>query len=134
MAGDKRQEGEQKIPIGVIGAVKDFQVYFLPEVNSEIDHSKLRFYIRVANATIVNGKVNVNDRFAAECELKIFTSEQVLETMKKAEVPQDNEGLLEGKLREVCYAVDESGNYVTVLSTGWTPKNAALKAGMGRGK
>lgn len=47
--------------------------------------------------------------------------------MKKAEVPQDNEGLLEGKLREVCYAVDESGNYVTVLSSGWTPKNAALK-------
>ena len=47
--------------------------------------------------------------------------------MKKAEVPQDNEGLLDGKLREVCYAVDESGNYVTVLSTGWTPKNSALK-------
>ncbi len=47
--------------------------------------------------------------------------------MKKAEVPQDDEGLLDGKLREVCYAVDESGNYTTVLSTGWTPKNAALK-------
>lgn len=47
--------------------------------------------------------------------------------MKKTEVPQDNEGLLEGKLREVCYAVDENGNYVTVLSSGWTPKNAALK-------
>jgi hypothetical protein len=47
--------------------------------------------------------------------------------MKKIEVPQDDDGLLEGKLREVCYAVDESGNYTTVLSTGWTPKNAALK-------
>jgi heterodisulfide reductase subunit C len=47
--------------------------------------------------------------------------------MKEKEVPQDNEGLLEGKLREVCYAVDDNGNYVTVLSTGWTPKNAALK-------
>jgi hypothetical protein len=47
--------------------------------------------------------------------------------MKDKEVPQDDEGLLEGKLREVCYAVDESGNYVTVLSTGWSPKNAALK-------
>lgn len=47
--------------------------------------------------------------------------------MKDKEVPQDNEGLLEGKLREVCYAVDDNGNYVTVLSTGWTPKNAALK-------
>jgi len=47
--------------------------------------------------------------------------------MKDKEVPQDNEGLLEGKLREVCYAVDDNGNYVTVLSTGWMPKNAALK-------
>jgi hypothetical protein len=47
--------------------------------------------------------------------------------MKKIEVPQDDEGLLEGKLREVCYAVDETGNYVTVLSTGWSPKNEALK-------
>lgn len=47
--------------------------------------------------------------------------------MKKGEVPQDDEGLLEGKLREVCYAVDENGKYVTVLSSGWTPKNAALK-------
>jgi hypothetical protein len=47
--------------------------------------------------------------------------------MKKNEVPQDDDGLLEGKLREVCYAVDESGNYTTVLSSGWTPKNAALK-------
>ena len=47
--------------------------------------------------------------------------------MKENEVPQDDDGLLEGKLREVCYAVDESGNYTTVLSTGWTPKNAALK-------
>ncbi len=47
--------------------------------------------------------------------------------MKKNEVPQDNEGLHEGKFRDLCYAVDEDGNYVAVHSTGWTPKNAALK-------
>lgn len=46
--------------------------------------------------------------------------------MKKKEVPQDDEGLQEGKLRDLCYAVDEDGNYVTVLSTGWAPKNAAM--------
>jgi len=46
--------------------------------------------------------------------------------LKKKEVPQDDEGLLEGKLRDLCYAVDEDGNYVTVLSTGWEPKNAAM--------
>lgn len=69
------QEGKQKIPLGVIGAVKDFKVYFLPKINTEIV-TQIEILFRVANATIVNGKVNVNNRLAAECELKIFTSEQ----------------------------------------------------------
>ena len=47
--------------------------------------------------------------------------------MKKKDVPQDNEGLLQDKFREPCYAIDEDGNYVMVPSTGWAPKNAALK-------
>lgn len=46
--------------------------------------------------------------------------------MKREQVPQDDENLLEGRTREVCYAVDEKGNYVQVLSSGWEPKNAAL--------
>jgi hypothetical protein len=47
--------------------------------------------------------------------------------MRREQVPQDNENLLEGRTRDVCYAVDENGNYVQVLSTGWEPKNAALR-------
>lgn len=47
--------------------------------------------------------------------------------MKKKEVPQDNEGLHEDKFRDLCYAVDENGNYVAVHSTGWSPKNEAMK-------
>ena len=46
--------------------------------------------------------------------------------MKKHEVPQDNEGLREGKPLDLYYAVDENGDYVTVPSCGWAPKNAAL--------
>jgi hypothetical protein len=46
--------------------------------------------------------------------------------MKNHEVPQDNEGLQEGKQLDLCYVVDENGNYVTVPSCGWAPKNAAL--------
>jgi 3-hydroxymyristoyl/3-hydroxydecanoyl-(acyl carrier protein) dehydratase len=70
------QQGvEQKIPMGVIGAVKDFQVYFLPNINSEII-TQVEVLFRVANATIINGKVKVKDKLAAECELKIFISEQ----------------------------------------------------------
>jgi hypothetical protein len=46
--------------------------------------------------------------------------------MKRDQVPQDDANLMEGRSREVCYAVDEKGRYVQVLSTGWEPKNAAL--------
>lgn len=47
--------------------------------------------------------------------------------MKRNQVPQDDEQLFEGRTREVCYAVDDDGQYVQVLSTGWAPKNAALR-------
>lgn len=46
--------------------------------------------------------------------------------MKKDRVPQDDDNLMEGRSRELCYAVDENGRYVSVLSSGWEPKNAAL--------
>jgi hypothetical protein len=45
--------------------------------------------------------------------------------MKKKEVPQD-EGLNEGRFEDLCYALDENGNYVAVLSTGWNPKTDAM--------
>ncbi len=46
--------------------------------------------------------------------------------MKREQVPQDDDHLMEGRTRDLCYAVDENGEYVQVLSTGWEPKNAAL--------
>jgi len=46
--------------------------------------------------------------------------------MKKKEVPQDK-GLMEGRFKDVCYALDEHGNYVPVLSEGWDPKNDAMR-------
>ncbi|MCK9400135.1 MAG: hypothetical protein M0Q51_09110 [Bacteroidales bacterium] len=45
--------------------------------------------------------------------------------MKKKEVPQD-EGLTEGLFEDVCYALDENGNYTVVPSTGWQPKTDAM--------
>lgn len=45
--------------------------------------------------------------------------------MKKEETPQDK-SLLVGFTREVDYAVDESGKYTTVLSSGWEIKSSAL--------
>jgi len=45
--------------------------------------------------------------------------------MKKENVPQDSSSL--GKItKEVCYATDSSGKYVTELSSGWEVKTNAL--------
>lgn len=45
--------------------------------------------------------------------------------MKKEEIPQDKSAL--GSVsKELCYAVDKDGNYVTGLSTGWEVKASAL--------
>lgn len=46
--------------------------------------------------------------------------------MKKEEVPQDKSNLESANFRELCYAVDENGEYTTENSTGWEPKTAAL--------
>jgi hypothetical protein len=43
--------------------------------------------------------------------------------VKKGDVPQDA-ALFEG-LKEVCYAVDETGHYVLAQSAGWEPANLA---------
>ena len=46
--------------------------------------------------------------------------------MKKSDVPQDKSNLESANFRELCYAVDENGNYTTENSTGWDPKTIAL--------
>jgi hypothetical protein len=45
--------------------------------------------------------------------------------MKKKDVPQD-EGLSEGLFEDICYALDENGNYTAVPTTGWQPKTDAM--------
>lgn len=46
--------------------------------------------------------------------------------MKKNEVPQDESKLEKANIKDMVYAVDENGDYVTELSTGWNPKTIAL--------
>ena len=46
--------------------------------------------------------------------------------MKKKDVPQDKSNLESANFKELCYAVDENGEYTTINSTGWDPKTIAL--------
>ncbi len=45
--------------------------------------------------------------------------------MKKEDLPQDP-SVLDKFTKDLCYVVDESGNYTTGLSRGWEVKAAAL--------
>jgi len=47
--------------------------------------------------------------------------------LKAKDVPQDDANMLQGKLREPIYSLDENGNYTTVQSVGWNPKNEVMK-------
>ncbi|MDR2495812.1 MAG: hypothetical protein LBD21_01635 [Tannerellaceae bacterium] len=47
--------------------------------------------------------------------------------MKTEDVPQDNKYLGSTTIRDLYYAVDDSGQYVPVASTGWEPQNEALR-------
>lgn len=47
--------------------------------------------------------------------------------MKTKDVPQDDANMLQGKFREPVYSLDENGNYTTVKSVGWDPKNEVMK-------
>ena len=46
--------------------------------------------------------------------------------MKEEEVPQDNSNLSKSNIKELIYATDKEGNYITTLSSGWEPKTIAL--------
>lgn len=47
--------------------------------------------------------------------------------MKVNEVPQDDANMLEGKTREIQYAVDENGKYHAIKSVGWSAKNEIMQ-------
>ncbi|MCS6980990.1 MAG: hypothetical protein N2110_05960 [Flavobacteriales bacterium] len=46
--------------------------------------------------------------------------------MRKEEVPQDEDLINAGLRKDIYYALDENGEFVQVLSTGWDAKNTVI--------
>ncbi|PWV50695.1 3-hydroxyacyl-ACP dehydratase [Chitinophaga sp. S165] len=59
------------VPIGFIGAVKDFEVFEFPSAGSFIE-TTTEIQSQVFNATMVAAKVTLDGKVMAQCELKIF--------------------------------------------------------------
>lgn len=68
-----RQENKP-VPVGFIGAVQNLAIYGLPAVN-EVLHTTIMIKNQVFNATIIEGKISVDGKDIASCEMKIFISE-----------------------------------------------------------
>ena len=59
------------VPIGFIGAVKDFEVFAFPPAGTFIE-TTTEIQSQVFNATMVAASVRLNGDLIAQCELKIF--------------------------------------------------------------
>ncbi len=69
--GAKPATGNEKPPLGFIGGIRRLKINALPEAGQEIT-THIQVEYEVANASIVKGRVFLNESVLAECELKIF--------------------------------------------------------------
>ena len=61
----------KKLPVGFIGGLRNLHIYELPAVGREI-RTEVTLEHEVFDATIVNGKIYLEEHCIADCELKIF--------------------------------------------------------------
>jgi len=69
--GNMARIEDRPIAIGYIGAVKDFEIFELPQINDELT-TEIKIETRLLNVAIASGKVWCNERLIAQCEMKIF--------------------------------------------------------------
>ncbi len=74
--GMEAQKENRPAPIGYIGAVKNFEVFELPEV-SMILETEIKVSNHILNATIISGEVWSGTALLARCEMKIFIQPEV---------------------------------------------------------
>ena len=72
---NKKDKRDYSPLIGVIGAVKNFELVCLPAVNTEIQ-TEVELLAEFSNASMIKAKVRSGDEVLATCELKIFIQEQ----------------------------------------------------------
>lgn len=70
-AGYEAQLKNEAVKVGYIGAIKNLQIFSLPNVQDEIE-TEVAIENQVFDVTIIVGKVKSNGKLLAQCEMKIF--------------------------------------------------------------
>lgn len=68
----KQQNGDP-ILMGYIGAIKNLEVFALPNVG-EIIHTQVFIETQIFNVIVISGKVMHNDEVLVKCEMKVFVN------------------------------------------------------------
>jgi predicted hotdog family 3-hydroxylacyl-ACP dehydratase len=74
-AGYQAKAENKPVSGGYIGAVKDFEVLFLPPVGSELN-TEIKIENQFFNVSVIAGSVWCNNELAARCEMKVFLNNQ----------------------------------------------------------
>nr|HMG82851.1 hypothetical protein [Ferruginibacter sp.] len=70
-AGHESRLKNEPVKVGYIGAVKNLEIFSLPNVNDTIE-TEVAIENQVFDVTIIVGKVKCNEKLLAQCEMKIF--------------------------------------------------------------
>jgi predicted hotdog family 3-hydroxylacyl-ACP dehydratase len=70
-AGYRESQVNKPAAIGYIGAVKNFEVFVLPQLNDVLTTEAV-ITDRIFNATLIKGKIMCNTLLVAQCEMKVF--------------------------------------------------------------
>lgn len=72
-AGYLAQSENKPVAVGYIGAVSNFELFDLPNAGDEIE-TEIRVENQIFDVTILSGKVWHKENLLAQCEMKLFIS------------------------------------------------------------
>jgi len=70
-AGYQAKADNKPVMGGYIGAVKDFEVFFLPSAGQDLV-TEIKIENQFFNVSVIAGSVWCNNELAARCEMKVF--------------------------------------------------------------
>lgn len=74
-AGYIAQSENQPVRLGYIGAIKNLQVNGFPKINDEII-TEITIENQIFDVSLISGKITCNGILLAQCEMKIFITNQ----------------------------------------------------------
>ncbi len=74
-AGYSAQMESKPVQVGYIAAIKNLQIKNFPKINDEII-TEISIENQIFNVSLISGKITCNEQVIAQCEMKIFISNQ----------------------------------------------------------